>query len=294
MLNAPEQETVHHLLRSHFDEEVSVQEHQTVGGGSINDAYRINTNKGSFFLKVNHASRYPRMFEVEAKGLELLRTADEILIPKVIAHGTDDHDKAYLILEFIESTGTREGFWGSFGRQLARLHKHSAAFFGLDHDNYIGSLPQKNTQHPDWPTFFAKERLGYQLKMARDAGKFGTSDTRSFENLYGKLEDLFPEEPPALIHGDLWAGNYMKGPTGEPCIMDPAVYYGHREMDLGMTTLFGGFDPEFYRAYQEEYPLEPGWEDRLDLANLYPLLVHVNLFGGAYLMEARSILKRFV
>jgi fructosamine-3-kinase len=173
------------------------------------------------------------------------------------------------------------------------MHRHTADSFGLDHDNYIGSLPQYNQKRENWPAFFAEMRLEPQMKMARDEGRMDASDQRSFEKLYERLDRIFPEEPPALVHGDLWSGNYMVGPEGEPYILDPAVYYGHREMDLGMSTLFGTFGDAFYRSYDAEYPLEKGWEERSDLANLYPLMVHVNLFGGGFASEVRTILRRF-
>jgi len=184
-------------------------------------------------------------------------------------------------------------FWEKFAKQIANLHRHTSNIFGLDHNNYIGSLNQSNKNHNNWIDFFREERLIFQIKMARDNGKIGNDIINMFDGFFLKLDEIFPVEPPALIHGDLWSGNYMVNKNGEPVIIDPAVYYGNREMDLGMTQLFGGFSAEFYKFYNDFFPLENGWKDRLDYCNLYPLMVHVNLFGGGYIQSVKSILKRF-
>lgn len=280
-------------LAHHFDDPGELEESRPVGGGSINAAYRVSFPGGSAFVKVNHAQRYPGMFEVEAKGLRYLKDSGEIGVPEPLTTGQEG-DEAFILMEHIEGGRAEADFWERFGKELARMHRHTSKSFGLDHDNYIGSLPQYNDEREDWPSFFAEMRLEPQMKIARDSGRMDGSDQRHFEKLYERLDRIFPEEAPALVHGDLWSGNYMVGADGEPVIVDPAVYYGHREMDLGMSTLFGTFGDEFYRAYHEEFPLESGWEERLDLANLYPLMVHVNLFGGGFASEVRNILKRFV
>jgi protein-ribulosamine 3-kinase len=184
-------------------------------------------------------------------------------------------------------------FWAQTGRGLAQLHQHSAGEFGLDHDNYIGSLNQYNQKETDWVEFFVNQRLQNQLRMCSDHGHADAGLLRMFDRLFPKLEQYFPHEPPALLHGDLWSGNYLCGNKGAAYLVDPAVYYGHREMDLAMSLLFGGFDREMYHAYHEVFPLENGWKERVDLCNLYPLLVHVNLFGGSYISQVRAILKRF-
>jgi len=263
-----------------------------VGGGSINEAYRLTTNDQPLFVKVNHAARFPEMFEKEAQGLRVLTHTNSISIPEVIATGKVDN-WAYLLLPFIESAPMKPNFWRLFGEQLANLHRHTQPDFGLHHDNYIGSLVQTNQPHPSWTEFFIAERLEPQIQMARNSGKLGSSVIQAFQRFYHHLDDIFPKEPPALLHGDLWSGNYMVGHRGEPVLIDPAVYYGHREMDLAMTTLFGGFSPSFYNAYHEYYPLENGWQRRVDYCNLYPLLVHVNLFGGGYAESVKAILVPF-
>lgn len=275
-----------------LDQPVELMISSAVGGGDINEAYRFETSAGIFLVKKNHAGRYPQMFEKEARGLALLASAKEIPVPFVVSHG-EVGEMAFLVLKFIESAGRQPDFWDDFGQRLARLHKHTDTRFGLDHDNYIGSLYQSNRQHDRWTDFFREERLGRQVKMARDSGAIDRGTVSAFERFYQRLPEIFPEEPPALLHGDLWAGNFMENEFGHAVIIDPAVYYGHREMDLGMSRLFGGFADRFYGAYQEQYPLQPGWEKRLDYCNLYPLMVHVNLFGGGYLQSVRLILGKF-
>ena len=263
-----------------------------VGGGSINATYRFETTKGNFFVKKNSASRFPEMFSKESRGLKVLMQANEIAVPEVVALGEKD-DATFLVLKYIQSRPKNSDFWDSFAKNLSNLHKHSAENFGLDHNNYIGSLPQSNKNHDKWSDFFWEERLEVQLKLARDNRKIGRETVSAFEKFSRKIEEIFPIEKPALIHGDLWGGNFMVGEDGEAVIIDPAVYYGHREMDLGMSQLFGGFALEFYEAYHSCFPLEQGWQERMDYCNLYPLMVHVNLFGGGYLGSVMSILNRF-
>jgi fructosamine-3-kinase len=283
---------VERLLSEKFNQTVELKRTVSVSGGSINDAYKVDTNAGLFFVKKNSASLYPGMFEKEAAGLEILAAANAIGVPEVITLGGES-DISLLILRFIESKPKSPEFWDRFAEGLASLHRNRADYFGLDQDNYIGSLHQSNRKHNNWPDFFREERLEKQVKMARDSGKTGVEMVRAFDRFYVKLPELFPEEPPALIHGDLWGGNFMVGEKGEPVIIDPAVYYGHREMDLGMSQLFGGFDNAFYEAYQRYFPLEKGWQQRMDYCNLYPLMVHVNLFGGSYAGSVQAILRKF-
>jgi protein-ribulosamine 3-kinase len=272
--------------------EVKILSVHSVPGGSINQAARLSTARGNYFVKWNSARLYPGMFSSEKKGLEHLSGCSQLHIPKPLADGNNE-ETAFLILEFIESGIRVPEFWDLFGRGLAQLHKCSTDYFGLEYDNYIGSLAQSNRKHGSWSEFFIQERLEPQLKKAVDVGKSVKHLVKGFERLYLRLAEIFPPEPSALLHGDLWNGNYMTGNTGKPVIFDPAVYYGHREMDIAMTHLFGGFDREFYQAYQDEYPLEKGWESRADICNLYPLLVHVNLFGGGYVQQVEQVLRKF-
>ena len=291
-MNTSLQQAVERTLSRELNKDVRLSAFKAIGGGCINNTHKLETNVGDFFLKYNNRRRYPGMFEAEAKGLELLATANAIKIPEVIATG-EACDDAFLILEYIQSGSPKSDFWESFGRQLAELHRSAADSCGLDLDNYIGSLPQSNTEEEIWAEFFIQQRLEPQLKLASEAGMISTSLKAAFQNFYKLLPEIFPEEPPALLHGDLWSGNFMTDSNNEAVLIDPAVYYGHREMDLGMSKLFGGFTPAFYDAYNEAWPMETGWEIRLDFCNLYPLLVHVNLFGGGYVSQVEGIVGRF-
>lgn len=281
----------HHLSR-YLGSNVDIELARPVGGGSINDAYRLETNEGRFFVKVNSADRFPSMFEAEADGLKRLSAAATVRVPNVIAVG-EDRDDSYLLLEHVESGTKSASFWEQFGRSLAQLHRITNGHFGLERNNYIGSLHQANTPHAKWEEFFIRCRLEPLVEMARDAGRIGMGDVLRFERLYARLPALFPEEPPALLHGDLWSGNILCGERNDPVLIDPAVYYGHREMDIAMTRLFGGFDDGFYAAYNAEHPLGAGWMDRADLCNLYPLMAHVILFGGGYAAQVRAALRRY-
>ncbi len=311
--------TSEQILSEHYKNPVTITGSSGVGGGCINDAHRLDTSSGSFFVKYNDANRYPDMFKAEARGLNMLRKSNTAAVPQVIGFG-DTGRYSLLLLEYIDAASPAADFWERFGTRLAAMHKNPVQrnksnaspgktsengqpdtlrtedkppYFGLDHDNYIGSLPQSNRRHADWTGFFVSERLDAQLKRAIDDGRAGSDLARMFDKLYRHLPDFFPEEPPALLHGDLWSGNYMCGGDGQAVIIDPAVYFGHRYMDLGMSKLFGGFSAAFYKAYNEAYPLEPSWQQSMDIANLYPLMVHVNLFGGGYPGSVKSILRRF-
>ncbi|MBP8822129.1 MAG: fructosamine kinase family protein [Flavobacteriales bacterium] len=265
-----------------------------VHGGSINDTYRLETDRGDLFLKVNTSDQFPSLFIAEARGLELLRSTQVLRVPNTIAQGSWD-DTTFLVLEYIPPANEEEpGLQTRFGRALAKLHGHSQTNFGLDHDNHIGLLPQGNTPYATWAEFMVRCRFEPLVQLARNNQRIHAGDVFRFERLYGRLPDLFPVEAPSLLHGDLWKNNYIATTAGEPVLIDPAVYYGHREMDLAMTRLFGGFHRDFYRAYHEEAPLEAGWEQRVDLCNLYPLLVHLNLFGGSYADRVGAVLRRYV
>lgn len=261
-----------------------------VHGGDINQAQKITFESGNIaFLKWNE--RAPEhMFEAESKGLKLLRSANtKLIIPEVL-----DQSENYLLLDWIaEGGGTPDSSY-RFGAELAKLHRSSHSFFGLDHDNFIGRLKQSNTNHSSWPDFFALERIEPQIKMGVESGKLTRSVLREVEKLYTKLGSIFPGEEPALLHGDLWSGNFMFTRSGGTSMYDPAIYYGHREMDLAMTRLFGGFPADFYNGYNKQFPLEPGFKERVTLCNLYPILVHANLFGGSYCRQAENIIKNYV
>jgi protein-ribulosamine 3-kinase len=285
---------VQHGIRSLLEARGRIELHDFIfsSGGCINHGGRLKTNEREYFLKWNSARKFPAMFEVESRGLQLLRTAKAMTIPEVVGFGSDDTNQ-FLVLAFIEQGAASKRSWETLGRQLSILHKVTNDFYGLDHNNYIGSLTQHNEQHVSWHQFFIERRLGVQLKLAVDSGLIEAGFIKDFESFYTKLPSLIPEEKPSLLHGDLWSGNIIFNQSGEPCLIDPAVYYGHREADLAMTRLFETFNSEFYASYEESFPLLPGYAGRVDIYNLYPLLVHLNLFGGTYLRRITAILKDF-
>ncbi|WP_425390610.1 fructosamine kinase family protein [Ekhidna sp.] len=264
---------------------------QNVSGGCINNAIKVETDENRYFLKWNRSDLIG-MFESESKGLNLLNKHSPIFSPEVIDAGVIEN-RSYLLTEWIDQGAPHTDFWRNFGINLARQHKNSSDQFGLDHDNYIGSLPQSNSQHASWDQFFIEERLNPQLDLAKSKGLMDNNLLKQFDTLMNHLPQLVPDERPALLHGDLWSGNYMIAAHGNAAVFDPAVHYGHRETELSFTKLFGGFSSDLYRYYENEYPLEPEFEDRVDIHNLYPLLVHVNLFGSSYLSGIIQTLRRF-
>jgi fructosamine-3-kinase len=274
------------------DTGLSIQKIERVSGGDINSAFCLHTNSQKYFLKVNSASAYKNMFAKEAKGLAALSDACSLQIPKVIRHGSVN-DEQYLLLEWLERGSPSKNFWEDFGASLALMHKAPQNYFGFEEDNFIGSLEQKNSKKNSWSQFYAEERILPLIKKLADSKVISKDDVAAAEKFGSRLNSFFPEEGPSLLHGDLWSGNFMCASNGKACIFDPAVYYGHREMDIGMTKLFGGFDDRFYDAYNSVFPLEKGWEKRMPLAQLYPLLVHAVLFGGNYLRAALRVVKDF-
>lgn len=281
------------LLEKRFAEKILLRGFSPIAGGCINQGGRVSTSAGDFFIKWNDAAKFPGMFEAEAKGLTLLKACRTIYIPEVISQGTE-HNWQFIVLEFVNSTNRSQSFWKDLGTELAELHRNTDTHFGLDHNNFMGSLRQINDQSIAWIDFFVNNRLQPQLKLATDNGLISPFVVQKFETLYKKLSSVLATEKPALLHGDLWNGNLIINHQGGPCLIDPAVYYGHREVDLAMTRLFGGFADEFYESYHESFPLTPGFRERYDIYNLYPLLIHVNLFGSSYIPQINSIIASFV
>jgi fructosamine-3-kinase len=279
-------------LEKTLGQAVSIKNISPEFGGNINESYKVETEQGVFFLKRNEAVDLPHLFDREAQGLQLLRNVSTFKVPGVVLCG-QYKNISYLLLDYIEKGLPKPFFWQQFGQALAKLHQHSNTQFGLDHNNYIGSLPQINTPKENWPDFFTSERLVPLVSAAHEKGKIDLNTVKAFEKLCFKLPEIFPVEAPALLHGDLWSGNYLCTINSEPCVFDPAVYYGHREMDIAMMQLFGGFHSDCLKAYQEIYPLESGWKQRVDICNLYPLLVHTMLFGGSYAKQVKNIVIPF-
>jgi protein-ribulosamine 3-kinase len=265
---------------------------EPLSGGSINQVCRLTTSHGVYCLKYNDAAAFPGMFESEARGLRLLASAGEVRVPQPLLAATLSR-YSFLLLEYIVPGPAASDMMKGLGISLARLHRHSAGQFGLDHSNYMGSLPQQNTLYEGWAVFFSRKRLEPQVRLATDAGLLPVDSLSHFESLYRKLDGIFPPESPSLVHGDLWSGNYLVTEEGQAALIDPAAYYGHREVDIAMSTLFGGFSSGFYESYHAEFPLAPGWRDRLEICNLYPLLVHLNLFGRGYLGQVLAIIRKY-
>jgi len=278
-------------LSKHFNQPVNAIHQQQVFGGDINQTFQLQTNIGSFFLKVNDGG-LKDMFEKEFQGLQLLYETKTIKIPQSILYG-EFENKIFLVTEFVHKGNSSKNFWQTFAEQLADLHKHSNERFGLSTNNYIGSLYQQNNFCNTWNEFYATQRILPLAQLAFNQNKFSATDIQLAEKLCKRLYNFFPEEKPSLIHGDLWSGNFMSDKNGKPVIYDPAIYYGNREMDIAMTLLFGGFDKKFYDYYNEIFPLQPNWRERIELCQLYPLLVHVILFGGNYFSTTINIIKKY-
>jgi fructosamine-3-kinase len=279
------------ILFEAIGHDISVEGYQFLAGGDCNVAVKVETSEGSYFVKWNEQAD-DLLFASEAAGLLTLKSAAEIKVPEVIGYGLN-REKAYLILEFVESQRPHPQYWTELGHSLARLHTHTAPIFGLSQNNFIGTLIQNNEPHQDWITFFVEKRLKAQAGLAYYNGRLSKTILEKFENLYANLPNILPANKPSLLHGDLWSGNVLVGNDGKAWLIDPAVYYGCREAELAFTKLFGGFDPEFYHAYEEVAPLQPGFEQRVEIYNLYPLLVHVNLFGAGYVPGVERVVKKF-
>ncbi len=267
-----------------------------VGGGCVSPVARVETDEGDvFFLKWGAVETYqdapPGMLAGEADALIALGAAHNLRVPEVIA--VDDRPGApWLLLEWLEPGPPRPGTWRGLGEGLAGLHHNLAETFGWNGDNFIGPLQQANAPSGSWPEFWRSRRLEPQFRLAMDAGYLG-EERRRFDRLFNDLDDLLGDvSEPSLLHGDLWNGNVHILRDGTPALVDPSVYYGHREVDLAMSELFGGFGRDFYEAYQEVWPLDAAYEEgRRAVYQLYYLLVHVNLFGGSYVASVRDRLR---
>jgi len=270
-----------------------------LGGGCIADAAVAEFADGSRVF-VKRAAGRPGMFEAEAAGLRALAEAGVIRVPRVLAVA-----KEALVLEMIEGAPRKRGFFDDFGQRFAALHRHRGRACGFVSDNFIGSTPQPNRpldgpwecaatdDGSGWPRFFIERRLRFQVGLA--AQRAGDELARLLDQAEARILELLScsIEPPVILHGDLWGGNFIVDERGEACLIDPAVYYGHREADLAMTRLFGGFDGSFYAAYDEALPLAPGHEERLPIYQIYHVLNHFNLFGGGYYQQSRRILEHY-
>lgn len=260
-----------------------------IQGGSINKCFIVSGLKNLYFLKICYNA--PKDFhEKEAKGLDILAKTKIPSTPRVYGYGHIEN-KSFLLQEYIKQAPLHKGFWKTLGEQLANLHRITAAVHGLDHNNYIGMLPQKNVAETGAVDFFKNARLIPQIEMASKNGVLERRDIDMLYMLVNRLDQMLPEGKPSLIHGDLWHGNVISDGRGNPVFIDPAVSFSNREMEIAFTKLFGGFSDEFYDSYQNENALAKDFEKRVDIYNLYPLLVHLNIFGKRYLPQIRQILK---
>lgn len=262
-----------------------------LSGGDINEVFKINVHKGEqYVVKFNSKTKFPDMFRKEVNGLDLL--GNRVTTPKVRACFEKGQHQV-LVLEYFEETQKNQVFWVDFADSLIQLHQQSHQFFGLKESNFIGSLHQDNTQCERWSEFFINRRLNPMIKMAFDKGLLVQKHLSMFARFFSVYEELVPSEPPALLHGDLWSGNVLCAMGGKAVFIDPAVYYGHREMDLAMTRMFGGFSTSYFDRYKECFPIEKGIEQRIPIHNLYPNLVHLNLFGASYLGNILQVIQPF-
>jgi len=268
-----------------------------VTGGDINEAYCVKiSDQRSLFAKCNRTLEVA-VFEAEARGLQWLAAANALSVPKIWGCGVAGEGEsrvAYLLLEWLEAAPKIRRFDEYFGQNLALLHRCTKAEFGFDSGNYIGRLPQGNPYCSTFEEFYREWRLRPMVERAVVSGYIDLALVARFEQLYRRLPELLgPEEPPCCLHGDLWSGNVVTGPDGKPWLIDPAVYAGHREIDLAMMRLFGGFGERVFESYNESFPLASGYRGRVELFQLYPLLVHVNLFGAAYVPMVERAISKF-
>ena len=267
----------------------------SVSGGCIADSRKLQLESGKFYFLKQLRGSSPGVFDAEERGLEELRKSGAVNVPEIVCKGPD-----FLLLQWIEAGYSRSSSsMEMLGRQFAELHRYRGKKFGLSEDNLLGDSPQSNKPSKEgrlnWAKFYVENRLEFQTSLAVKNG-YATPELKNLmDNLIKKVPDLISgtEEEPSLLHGDLWSGNYLIDESGIPWLIDPAVYYGHREADLAMTSLFGGFSNTFYSAYKSSYPISSGYAEREPLYQLYHLLNHLNLFGTGYYGQVISILKRY-
>ncbi len=299
-MDIPFFESLEAAIASLYGEGVQIKEKRNVSGGDVNDAALLTLNTGEcLFMKMNSLSR-ENFFTAEAEGLFAIASTNTIKTPELLAGGRDKtYSKAFLLMEYITGGRMIPDYWEIFARELYAMHQADASGFvrngrfGFLKDNYIGLGKQSNSPRNSWIDFFRECRLEPQFKRAGQY--FGPEELKKIHRLLERLQDFLAEpEKPALIHGDLWGGNFVTGNDGKAWLIDPAAYVGHAEADLAMTELFGGFASSFYDAYRQVSGLDSGYNDRRDLYNLYHMLNHLNLFGGGYYSGVIRILNRYV
>jgi len=284
-------------LTDQLGKPIHINTAHSVAGGDIHQAYHLHTNLGNLFLKLNQPSLLP-LFETEAHNLNAISQSNSIRCPKLFGFGVSENS-AWLLMEHLALTTKGDDF--QRGRDLALMHHqiHNASQpFGWFEDNYIGHTIQKNQWHFNWVDFYGKQRLQPQLELAQLRG----ANAAMFElgqQLIEALPFWFQKYAPkaSLLHGDLWGGNSgfaiedNTKKSSEAVVFDPACYYGDRETDIAMTELFGGFSQQFYAGYNDVFPLDTDYPKRKPLYNLYHVINHFNLFGGAYEQQAIQIMQ---
>jgi fructosamine-3-kinase len=275
---------------------VAVGASHPIGGGDVGEGWRLELADGRTVYAKTRAGAPPGIFAAEAAGLRWLAAAGAVRVPEVLAlvDRPDDPDPV-LVLPWIQPSHGRPHDDEALGQGLAALHRAGARNYGFERGGFIGPLPMDNRSQPTWPAFWWSRRIEPFIRLAVDAGALDVDDATTIGALEDEIEDLLgPPEPIARLHGDLWCGNVHWGSDGEPWLIDPAAYGGHREMDLAMLRLFGGIGPTFFSAYREAWPLSEGHEDRLPLYQLFPLLVHAVLFNGVYGKRAARVAEHYI
>ncbi len=294
-LEKPLQEALHSI-----GDDSAVTGTRAVGGGCINNAMRLDTQRAAYLLKWN-ADPLPDMFPMEVEGLREMHATHTVRVPEpYAAENPKNGAPGFILMEWLEAPqGARRVDFEQLGRQLAQMHRHGpkgveTPTYGLAYDNYIGPTRQLNGWDPDWVNFYREKRLRPQMDLAQRSGKMPSGRRKALERVMARLDEWLSgvARQPSLIHGDLWGGNVMAGPDG-PALIDPAVYYADREAEIAYTELFGGFNSRFYAAYREAWPLEPGYRERRDLYNLYHLLNHLNIFGELYGYQVEGVLRKY-
>jgi len=285
---------IQQAFQSRFSKELIITNKQSVGGGCISPSLKLDTNQGEFFLKWN-PSTPDDLFVREAECLKELANAEqsELAIPRVILAKEADGIPGFLLLEYLP-TGHTNTEAEQLGIGLAKLHRKTAKSFGFYHNNYCGATPQMNNWSSSWIDFFGQQRILYLVGEIGRVRVLSSEEKDTYYKLVDRLPDWIDDQPEAsLIHGDLWSGNYLYTSKG-PALIDPASYYADREMELSIMTMFGGFSRTTWDAYQNEYPLKSGWQERVQLYQIYHILNHYFLFGGSYGSQALSIAKRYI
>ncbi|NNL83841.1 MAG: phosphotransferase [Winogradskyella sp.] len=280
-------------LINHIESQLGepIKNYQTVSGGDISEAYKLTTNSAVFFLKIHSSPNALTMFEAEKAGLMLISSTNTIKTPKILLCGSFK-EWSFLVMEFIASKSPNSKDFKLLGHKLAELHQITSNNFGLTNDNFIGSLPQFNTLNSTWSTFYCHQRLQPQLRLAQNKKLLNPNECPDELVILNRMEELCKNIKPSLLHGDLWSGNYQISKDGTPYLIDPAVFYGHNEVDIAMSLLFGGFGDSFYTAYFNTFKKDNGFDDRIQLYQLYYYLVHLNLFGRSYYPAVAQILKQ--